>query len=78
MNDAEDTPTGPVLSPGEAKKRFFLYLVLKLAGLGALFAGVLMTRGGGISIVSGALFAIGAASLFVRPKMLGLTTRPER
>lgn len=77
MSDAENTPTGPVLSPGEAKKRFFIYLVLKLAGLGALFAGVLMARGG-ISIVSGALFVLGAASLFVRPKMLGLTTRPER
>lgn len=77
MSEIDETPKGPVLSPGEAKKRFFFYLVLKLAGLGALFAGVLMARGG-ISILSGVLFVFGAASLFVRPKMLGLTTRPER
>ena len=77
MSETDETPQGPVLSPAEAKKRFFLYLVLKLGGLGALFGGVLMARGG-ISILSGVLFVAGAASLFVRPKTLGLTTRPER
>jgi hypothetical protein len=70
-------PPGPVLSAAEAKKRFFVYLLLKLFGLGALFAGVLLSRGQ-VTIPSIALFIVGAASLFVRPRMLGLTTRPEK
>jgi hypothetical protein len=77
MSEPNETPASPVLSSGEAKKRFFFYLVLKLGGLGALFAGVLMARGG-ITILSGILFVAGAASLFIRPRTLGLTTRPER
>jgi hypothetical protein len=67
----------PILSAVEAKKRFFLYLVLKLGGLGALFGGVFLSRGG-ITVLSGLLLVIGCATLFLRPRMLGLTTRPER
>lgn len=67
----------PVLSVAEAKKRYFLYLALKLAGLAALFGGVFLARGG-VTPVSVVLLLAGAVSLFVRPRMLGLTTRPER
>ena len=73
---AEETPA-PILSAAEARKRFFLYLVIKLAGLAALFGGVFLSRGG-VTAISAILLVIGGAALFVRPRMLGLTTRPER
>ncbi len=65
---------GPILSAAEARKRFLLYLALKLLGLVALFSGVLLSRGGSPTIGVVLLLA-GAACLFVRPKHLGLTTR---
>lgn len=74
MPDAEP----PILSAATARKRFILYFALKLTGLGAMFGGVLLSRGGGLSAASVILLLVGAASLFVRPRMLGLTTRPER
>ncbi|WP_426165488.1 hypothetical protein [Sandarakinorhabdus sp. DWP1-3-1] len=67
----------PVLSAAEAKKRFILYFLLKLVGLAILVGGVVLLRGG--TTAAGAiLLAIGAGALFVRPRHLGLTTRPER
>ena len=77
MTPDQDAPTGPILSAAEARKRFFFYLLLKLAGLGALFGGVLLARGG-VNVGNALLLAFGCASLFVRPHMLGLTTRPEK
>jgi hypothetical protein len=65
----------PILSHAEAKKRFLIYSVVKLSGLAALFGGVFLGRGG-LSAVSVVLLVAGAVSLFIRPKMLGLTTRP--
>jgi hypothetical protein len=75
MNDNEPV-TGPILSVKEAKKRFFLYVLLRFGGLGAIFGGVFLAQGG-VTVLSALLLAFGAASLFVRPRMLGLTTRPE-
>ncbi len=72
-----DEPPAPILSAAEAKKRFGLYLVLKLAGLAALVGGVVLLRGG-TTVIGGILLAVGGAALFVRPRHLGLTTRPER
>jgi hypothetical protein len=69
--------TGPVLSAAEAKKRFLIYVAVKFAGLGLLIGGLFLARSG-LDIVSGALLLLGAASFFLKPKMLGLTTRPER
>ena len=74
---AEPDVPGPILSPAEAKKRFLLYVLLKFFGLGALFAGALLARGGPTPLAIIVLLA-GALSLFVRPKHIGLTTRPER
>ena len=71
-----ETP-GPILSVAEAKKRFFVYLVLKLSGLGAMFGGVFLSRGG-VSAISVILLVVGAVTLFLRPRHLGLTTRAER
>lgn len=68
--------TGPRLSAAEAKKRFLIYTAIKLAGLGLLIGGLFLARGG-LGIGSGVMVFIGAASFFLRPKMLGLTTRPE-
>ena len=41
-----------------------------------MFGGVFLAQGG-VTVLSALLLAFGAASLFVRPRMLGLTTRPE-
>lgn len=66
----------PILSPREAKKRFAAYMLLKLTGLAALFSGVYLARHG-INAPSVVLLLMGAGSMFVRPRMIGLTTRPE-
>lgn len=61
-----------ILTKAEARKRFFLYFGLKLIGLAALFGAVLGSRDG-VGLVDGLLLVIGGASLFVRPRHLGLT-----
>ncbi len=69
----------PVLSHGEARKRFFIYLLLKIVGLMAMFGGAYLARSTGPAALIGIIVLLaGAASLFVRPRHLGLTTRPER
>jgi hypothetical protein len=74
----DDKTPGPILSPAAAKQRFFLYLGIKLLGLLAFFGGVFLSRDGApVALVAIALL-VGAVSLFVRPRHLGLTTRPER
>ena len=70
-----ETPE-PILSATEAKKRFFVYLAIKFAGLGLLIGGLFLAQGG-ITIGSGLMLLVGAASFFLRPRHLGLT-RPER
>ena len=69
-------PTGPILSATEARKRLGLYMAVKFIGLAALFGGVFLARGG-INAAAILLLLAGAGALFVRPRMLGLTTRPE-
>jgi len=72
-----EKPAGPFLSAAEAKKRLAMYMLVKFVGLAAMFGGVYLAKDG---ITAGAvvLLIIGAAALFVRPRMLGLTTRPEQ
>ncbi len=66
-----------ILTAAEAKRRYLIYIAMKLAGLAALFGGVFLARdhvtGGAI-----ALMGVGLSTLFVRPRMIGLTTkRPD-
>lgn len=68
----------PVLPVAEARKRFVVYAAVKLGGLAALFGGVILEHRGGITVVNVLLIAVGAACLFVRPRMLGLTRRPGK
>ncbi len=63
------------LDEATAKRRFLLFVLFKFGGLGALVAGVLLARGGS-KFAGIALLVIGAASLFVRPRHLGLTAPP--
>jgi hypothetical protein len=72
-----EKPAGPILSEGEAKKRLGIYMLVKFIGLAAMFGGVFAARGG-INAGAVILLAIGAVALFIRPRMLGLTTRPEQ
>jgi hypothetical protein len=67
----------PVLSAAEAKKRFAIYLAVKLLGLGLLIGGLFLARAG-LGLGNGAMLVLGVVSLFFRPKWLGLTTRPEK
>jgi hypothetical protein len=69
-------PDRPVMDAATAKKRFAIYFGIKLLGLAALFGGVFLGREG-LNIVAVMLLLLGAASLFVRPRMLGLTTRAD-
>ena len=71
VNDV--TPDGPILSVAEAKRRYILYIVMKLAGLAALFGGVFLARDGATA-AGLVLLGIGGATLFVRPRAMGLTT----
>ncbi len=68
--------TDPILSRAEAKRSFFIYLGVRCGGLALLVAAFMLSRGG-ITITSGVLVALGIASLFVRPRMLGLTPKRE-
>jgi hypothetical protein len=71
-----DTPE-PILSAAEAKKRFLIYVGIKFAGLGLLIGGLFLARSG-LNIGNGAMLLVGAASFFLKPRMLRLTTRPEK
>jgi hypothetical protein len=62
------------LSLADAKKRYFAYLAIKLMGLFNLFGGVILAKDG-MTIISGLMVAAGLASLFLRPRQLGLTNR---
>jgi len=73
---SEDSGSRPILSASEARKLFALYFGLKLLGLAAIFGGVFLSRGGATPVAV-VLLLIGVASLFVRPRMLGLTSRRE-
>jgi hypothetical protein len=77
-------PEGAILSVAEAKRRYLIYIAMKLVGLAALFGGVFLARGAGTASAMGgvsggaiALLGVGAATLFVRPRMLGLS-KPKR
>ena len=64
-----------ILPKAEARRRYLIYVAMKLVGLAALFGGVFAARGA-VTPLSLVLIGIGGATLFVRPRMLGLTTRP--
>jgi hypothetical protein len=66
-----DEPPPVILPPAEAKKRFALYLAVKLLGYAALLGGVfLLSRG--VTPIAVIVQLAGAASLLIRPKTLGL------
>lgn len=63
------------LSAAEMKKRYFIWLTIKLLGLINLFGGVFLSKSG-VTIISGLMIAAGIASLFLRPHRLGLNRKP--
>ena len=72
----DETP--PVILPhAEARRRFLLYVAVKLLGFAALLGGVfLLSRG--VTPLAVIIQLAGAASLFIRPKTLGLGGPPSR
>ncbi|KAB7643862.1 hypothetical protein [Polymorphobacter fuscus] len=77
--DRRETPAEPVviMPVAEARRRYLLYVAMKLAGLAALFGGVFLVRGGHAA-VGLPLMAVGAATMFIRPRMIGLTKGSRR
>lgn len=62
------------LPAAEARKRYLIYLAVRLTGLAVMVAGVWMVRN--IGQAPGlAVVLLGGCSLFVRPKHLGLTRK---
>ena len=78
MSDpAPDPATEAILPRDEAKRRFLMYLVIRFAGLGLLGGGLLLSRQG--PTIPGILLSVlGLASLFIRPRLLGLTGGRKR
>lgn len=64
----------PPLPAEEAKKRYLVYLAVRLVGLAVMAAGVWMVREVG-QAPGLAVVLIGGCSLFVRPRHLGLTRK---
>lgn len=64
----------PLLPAAEAKKRYLVYLAVRLTGLAVMAAGVWMVREVG-QAPGLAVVLIGGCSLFVRPRHLGLTRK---
>lgn len=60
------------LPPELARKRFLIFVAVRFAGLGCLFAGIWLGRDGP-SVAAFAVMAPGLVSLFLRPRHLGLT-----
>jgi hypothetical protein len=66
-----DTPE-PILPPDEARRRFLVFNLIRLAGVAILIGGMFLARDG-LTIGSGLMLLIGIVSLFLKPKWLGLT-----
>ena len=62
------------LPAAEAKKRYLVYLAVRLTGLAGMAAGVWLVREVG-QAPGLAVVLLGGCSLFVRPKHLGLTRK---
>lgn len=62
------------LPAAEARRKYLVFLAVRLAGLAVMFAGVWMMRalGQGPGLVA---VLIGGATLFIRPRHLGLTRK---
>ena len=74
MADDELEPV-VILSEAEAKRRYFIYMSMRLAALVVVFGGVYVARNG-VTPLALVLIGVGIATLFVRPRMIGLATRP--
>jgi hypothetical protein len=66
---ADPDPTPEILPEATAKRRLLIYTLLRLVGLVALAVGVLRLSDG-VDVVGVMLVVVGAASLFIRPKLL--------
>ena len=75
MADDETKPV-VILPEAEAKRRYLIYMTMRLAGLALVFGGVYLARKG-VTPLSLVLIGVGIAVLFVRPRMIGLATRPD-
>ena len=73
MADDETKPV-VILPEAEAKRRYLIYMSMRLAGLALVFGGAYLARNG-VTPLALVLIGVGIATLFVRPRMVGLATR---
>ncbi len=59
----------------EARRRFYIYLAVKLGGVATLAIGVVLFIRTGPDVPAAVAVALGTLALLVRPRMLGLTQR---
>ncbi len=71
---APEPPDRPILPLRDARRRYLLYVAVKLLGLAALFGGVFLGKDG-LNWPAGLLLVAGAISLFIRPAALGLASK---
>jgi hypothetical protein len=64
----------PPLPAAEAKKRYLLFVVVRLFGLAIMALGAWLGRDHGQGIGMGVIL-LGGLSLFIRPRHLGLTRK---
>lgn len=62
----------PPLPKAEAKKRYLVFLAVRLAGLALMALGAWVGRDGDRALGLG-IILLGGLSLFIRPRHLGLT-----
>lgn len=62
------------LPAAEAKKRYLVYLAVRLTGLAVMATGVWLVRTAG-EAPGLAVVLLGGCSLFIRPRHLGLTRK---
>jgi hypothetical protein len=62
------------LPPAEAKKRYLIFLAVRLFGLAIMALGAWLGRDHGQAVGMGVIL-LGGLSLFIRPRHLGLTRK---
>ena len=71
---AEEPPPPDILPVAEARRRYLRYLAVRLVGIAIMALGVWLGRSQG-QAAGLAVILVGGATLFIRPKHLGLARK---
>lgn len=76
MTEADEPPP-LVLDPATARRRFFVWIAIRLSGLAAMGVAAVLYRDGNL-LAAGLLALAGGATLLLRPRHIGLSGPPRR